>query len=351
MTGTPCGPAPRIPGVLRVRDQQRVARLIHLAGCGARGRIHLPDRVCQVRGLVLRTHDELAPQPLPPFHVHDDPGGQLPGEQPGAALQGHRFAVGGVLQEQPGRRRDQVVAVDHRLHQAGRAVLAATRVLSPRRLRAGRLVCVGSGVQARSGPAGHHHELVAVSAHLGQADGQLGARRSVRAQQAALDPPGLPGPRDGGELALHRGAGGQVHERGEELADRVPGAGAEQLAGPGVDPLHGDVRAEQEHRHRRVLEYRAQQPPLREQRLRAGAGGLGRAGGGPGPHRPEDVHRGVQLRERGLQHGPGVRTGHRGGLPEPGVALLERGHLQVEFWRAGGLRHQGPIAAGTRVND
>ena len=314
---------------------------MHLARGRARRRIHGGDIIGQVRGLALGSHDELPAQPLPPVHVHDHPRGELAGQQPGTALQGHRLAVGGVLQEQPGRGRDQVVAVDHGLHEAARAVGAGYRN------RIGRLV----PARFPAGHAGHHHEQVAVPARPGQAGGQLCGRRSLRMEQAALDPPGPPGPRDRGELALHRGPGGEVHERGEELPGRVAGPGPEQLAGPVVDSLHGGVRAEQEHRHGRVLEHGAQQPPLRDQRLRARAGGLSRTGGGSGPHRAEHVDGGVQLRERSLQHSPGIRPGHGCGLPQPGEALLERGHLEFQFRWTGGLRHRSPIAAGDDRDD
>ncbi len=43
----------------------------------------------------------------------------------------------------------------------------------------------------------------------------------------------------------------------------------------------------------------------------------------------------------------GAGPRHRGGLPERAGALPERGHLQLEFRGARGLRHKGPIAAGT----
>ena len=94
----PSGPGAQQAAVLGVRDQQGAAGVVHLAGRGVRLGVDTRHGPGQLRGpLVLRADDELPPQLPLPFHVDDDPGGELAGQQPGAALQHDGLADRGVL--------------------------------------------------------------------------------------------------------------------------------------------------------------------------------------------------------------------------------------------------------------
>jgi len=100
--------------ILGMGKQRRAARPMDLARHRIRWRVHRRHHLGQLlRLLAFRPRHHLPPQPALPLHVHDDPGGQLAGEQPGALLQGNRLAVGDIFQQDPRGRGDQVEAADH----------------------------------------------------------------------------------------------------------------------------------------------------------------------------------------------------------------------------------------------
>ena len=77
----------------------------------------------------------------------------------------------------------------------------------------------------------------------------------------------VPGPRGRGELALDRGPRGQVDERGQRPAGRVPGRGADQVTGLAVRAPDRAVRLEHEQGRGRVLEHGPQQGSFRAERV------------------------------------------------------------------------------------
>ena len=91
--------------------------------------------VCgQLPGLVLVGPGDVVPPEQPaPVHVHDDPRPQRLGQQPGAALQGHRLAEGDVLQQEAAGRGGQVEPPGHHRHHR----------VGPGLLRCGDLLCPG----------------------------------------------------------------------------------------------------------------------------------------------------------------------------------------------------------------
>ncbi len=116
----PVRPGAQDRDVLSVREQHRAARLVHLARRRPGLRVHRPDHPRELLRLpVGGPHHDLPPKPLPAVDIDDDPGRQLPGQQPRAPLQRHRLAERGVLQQQPGHRGDQVQPVRHGLHRPG----------------------------------------------------------------------------------------------------------------------------------------------------------------------------------------------------------------------------------------
>ena len=134
--------------ILGMREQQRAARLMHLARHRAALRLGAAQGAREFRRLVIvRPDHHLPPQPLPPLDVDDDPGRQLAGEQPGALPQGHRLAERRVLQQQPGGGRDQVEPLGYRLDgpEGQRAARRDRRIGPPRLARTrGARICVAS---------------------------------------------------------------------------------------------------------------------------------------------------------------------------------------------------------------
>jgi hypothetical protein len=83
-------------------------------------RIEFPQVTGQFLGtLVLRAHGALPGQPAIALYVDNDPGGELPGEQPRAALQGDGLAERGVLQQEPRHGGHEIQPLRHRLDGAG----------------------------------------------------------------------------------------------------------------------------------------------------------------------------------------------------------------------------------------
>jgi hypothetical protein len=160
-------------------------------------------------------------------------------------------------------------------------------------------------------------------AHL--ADQQLAGNQALLAQQAGADQARLAGPAYRAELCLHRGARGQVDERGELAAGGVAGLGPDQVAGGPVDPLDGPVLGHQEQRHRGVLEDGAQQ--LAFGAVRSGSPAGDRAFGAvPGGRLGlEQLDGAFQLDERGVEHLGRLGPARPGGSGQRGVTGRQRG--------------------------
>ena len=229
-----------------------MARFVHGARDGSGRRVDGGHDAGQLgEPGVVRAGGELPAHPVPALHVHDDPGGELAGDQARAPLQGPGLAEALVLQQQPGHRRDQVEPAGDGLHRAEpRTVGAFSPGLSPDSSERGR---------RRPDRDDQGVGFVAGAPDADPADDQLARDLAVLGDQAAPDAALLAGPADGGELGVHRGAGRQGDEGGERAAGRVAGLGADQVTRGPVDPLDGAVPGEQEQRNGRVLEHRAQQ--------------------------------------------------------------------------------------------
>ena len=259
------------PGVLGVSQQDGRPGGVYLPGHRPGLRVdgtRLPGQ--RLGRLVVGADHELAPQQAGPLDVYDHPARDVTRQLPGAALQRDRLAERAVVQQQPGDCGNHVHPARHgpdRVHRRA-------RVAGTGRGRPGG----GPGPGVRPAVSGDRQQPGTVL-QGGDARQQGHLDRSVRAEQLALHLPGRPGPGGRGELALDRGAGGQVDERRQRLAGRIPGRGADQFPGLGVGPPDRAVLLEHEHGHGRVLEHRPQQGTLGGERIRPGRRGRFARGG------------------------------------------------------------------------